>query len=118
MEPQHRFFLALLMNAPSREELLALVGQQFPRKSPAAVVTRWVEEMADMSDETVIVLDATFPETVDVAADDRPDVFLSAFHYFLEQAGQRPAALQDLSDSDLEALRAAFATSALGLLVA
>src|SRR6476659_9674549 len=50
IEPEHRFFLALRMNAPTRDDLFSLVKQRFPRESPAAVVMRWVEELMEMSD--------------------------------------------------------------------
>ncbi len=36
IEPEHRFFLALLMNAPTRADLLALVAQRFPKEAPVA----------------------------------------------------------------------------------
>lgn len=61
VEPEHRFFLALLINAPTREHLLALVGQRFPGQSPADVVLRWVGELAEVTEEGLAILDAEFP---------------------------------------------------------
>src|SRR4051812_25389707 len=74
-EPEHRFFLALLMNAPSRADLLALVARRFPKQSPDAIVLRWVEELTEASDEGVTILDASFPETLEVETEAQPQVF-------------------------------------------
>jgi hypothetical protein len=117
-EPEHRFFLALLMNAPTRADLFALVAKRFPGEPPDAVVLRWVEELTDASDEGVTILDASFPDTLDVEGDDQPDLFLAAFRYFMKPGGKRPAALRDLSPAHIEELRAVIAGSSLGLLTA
>lgn len=116
LEPEHRFFLALLMNAPSRADLLALVTQRFPRKSPVAIVLRWVEELMEISDDGVTILDASFPETLDVESEAQPSVFLAAFRYFLKRDKKLPPMLRDLSPGEVKELRAVFAESALGLL--
>ncbi|MDP9173499.1 MAG: hypothetical protein M3O30_06490 [Planctomycetota bacterium] len=115
-EPEHRFFLALLMNAPTRADLLSLVAQRFPREAPLAVVLRWVEELMEMSDEGVTILDASFPETIEVESEARPDLFLSAFRHFMKRDKKIPPAMRDLSAADVKELRAVFAESALGLL--
>ena len=116
IEPEHRFFLALLMNAPTRGDLLSLVKQRFPRESPAAVVLRWVEELMEMSDAGVTILDASFPEALDVEPDAQPDLFLAAFRYFLKRDKKLPSVMRDLVTRDVNELRAAFAESALSLL--
>lgn len=116
IEPEHRFFLALLMNAPTRDDLLSLVKQRFPRESPVAVVLRWVEELMEMSDAGVTILDASFPETLEVEAEAQPDLFLAAFGYFLKREKKLPPVMRDLAAQDVNELRAAFAESALGLL--
>ena len=118
IEPEHRFFLALLMNAPTRANLLTLVAERFAKQAPSETVLRWVEELTIDSDAGVSALDATFPDTVDVDFESQLDVFLSAFAYFLNRDKKRPSALRDLSAQDIKALRAAFADSALGLLTA
>jgi hypothetical protein len=116
VEPEHRFFLALLMNAPTRAQLLALVAQRVPGKTPVATVLRWAEELTEVSDAGVTMLDASFPETIEVESEARLDVFLSAFGYFLKRDKKRPSALRNLSASEVGELRSAFAESALGLL--
>lgn len=45
--PEHRFFLALLLNVPDRVKLLALVKQRFPKGDPVETVLEWVEELAN-----------------------------------------------------------------------
>jgi hypothetical protein len=117
VEPEHRFFLALLMNAPTREHLLALVAQRFPAAAPPATIQRWVEELTEVTDEGATVLDAAFPETVEVEAEAQPELFLAAFRHFLNRDKKLPPALRDLPAADVKALRAAFAESSLGLLI-
>src|SRR6476659_4488625 len=58
IESEHRFFLALLMNAPTRDDLFSLVKQRFPKQPPATVVMRWAEELMEMSESGVTILDA------------------------------------------------------------
>lgn len=43
---EHRFFLALLLNVPSREKILELVKQRFPGTDPVEKVLDWVEELS------------------------------------------------------------------------
>ena len=117
IEPEHRFFLALLMNAPTRDDLLALVAQRFPGEPPVETVLRWVDELTEASDEGVAILDASFPETVEVEPDAQPEVFLSALRHFLTRDKKLPPALRDLSAAEIKELRAVFAESSLGLLM-
>jgi hypothetical protein len=43
---EHRFFLALLLNVPSREKILELVSKRFPDRDPVETILDWVEELA------------------------------------------------------------------------
>jgi hypothetical protein len=117
-EPEHRFFLALLMNAPTRADLLALVSHRFPRQAPVATVLRWAEELMEVSDEGVSVLDATFPERLDVEPESQPELFLSAFRSFLARDKKLPAPLRHLRAAQVKSLQMVFADSALGVLIA
>jgi hypothetical protein len=116
IEPEHRFFLALLMNAPTRDDLFALVAQRFPRQSPVDVVLRWAEELMEISDTGITILDASFPETLEVDGEARPDLFLAAFRHFLKGDKKLPPVMSDLTARDVNELRTAFAESALSLL--
>jgi hypothetical protein len=115
-EPEHRFFLALLMNAPTRGDLLRLVAQRFPKQSPIDIVLRWTEEMMEASDEGVTILDACFPDSLGVERDSQPDLFLSALRCFMNRDKKLPSGLRDLRAADMKALRTAFAESTLSLL--
>lgn len=117
VEPEHRFFLALLMNAPTRDDLLALVAQRFPRQAPADVVLRWARELMEESDQGVSILDASFPEILEMEVEKQSELFLSAFRYFLKREKKLPKLMRDLPPADVKELRAAFAESILGLLV-
>jgi hypothetical protein len=117
-EPEHRFFLALLMSAPTRADLLSLVAQRFPRKAPVDIVLRWVEELMEVSDEGVAILDASFPETLEVESEAQPNLFLSAFQHFMKRDKKLPPVMRDLTAGDVKKLRSVFAESVLGLLTA
>src|SRR5579884_1717726 len=57
--PDHRFFLALLLNVPDRVRLLAMVHQRFPNVEPVSTILSWIEELATTklwdSDETNVL---------------------------------------------------------------
>jgi len=115
-EPEHRFFLALLMNAPTRTDLLSLVRQRFPKEQPIGVVLRWVEELVEVSDHGVGILDAWFPESIEVEIDGQ-SLFLTAFRYFMKREKKLPAIMRGIPKSAIHELRAIFANSALGILM-
>jgi hypothetical protein len=56
-EPEHRFFLALLLNLDSRRDLYRLVGQRFSGK-PGATIARWMEEIWETVPEAVPPMEA------------------------------------------------------------
>jgi hypothetical protein len=116
IEPEHRFFLALLMNCTSRADLFSLLKQRYPREAPAAVIERWVAELMEATDESVTILDAAFPEVIEVDSEIRPELFLAAFRHFMKRDKKLPSVMHDLSTEDLSTLRYAFAESTLGLL--
>ncbi len=41
----HRFFIALLLNVPQREEIYKLVAQRFPSADPKALILQWLGEI-------------------------------------------------------------------------
>ena len=113
-EVEHRFFLALLLNVPSRADILSLVAQRFPG-APAETILRWAEELTSMADFATWIVDAEFPAEVAVASEEQPGVFLAALRSFLGAGDEDVSAL---SPADLERLRGAFARSSLRALVA
>jgi hypothetical protein len=44
-DPIHRFFLALLLNVPQREEIYRLVAQRFPSSDPKTLILKWLGEI-------------------------------------------------------------------------
>ncbi len=62
--PEHRFFLALLMNVPTPTELLALVAERFPRNPARDTVAGWMAELVDvLGDEEITPLRAAFAQS-------------------------------------------------------
>jgi hypothetical protein len=117
-EPEHRFFLALLMNVPTRADLLKLVAQRFPDVAPTETVLRWAMELAGETEFSFAILDATFPEELGISMDDQPALFLAALRHFMTGAKKAPAELRTVSAAGLKRLREAFAASSLRVLVA
>jgi hypothetical protein len=116
-EPEHRFFLALLMNVPARADLLALVAQRFPAMEPTETVLRWAMELAGDAEFSFAILDAIFPEELGISMDDQPALFLAALRHFMTGAKKVPTALRALPTTKLKRLRDAFTASSLRVLV-
>jgi hypothetical protein len=45
--PEHRFFLALLLNVPDRRRMLEMAARRAPEADPVDTVMEWVEELAN-----------------------------------------------------------------------
>jgi len=108
--PEHRFFLALLLNVPEREAILDLVEARYAG-DPVETVLRWAEELSDASGGTTWILDAEFPLEMRVLAEDELGIFLATLRYFLEGAKAK------LPRAEAALFRAAFARSSLRALV-
>jgi len=113
-DPEHRFFLALLLNVRTRGDLFSLVAQRFPEESVVDVIIRWSEELLEETDCGVAILDAVFPQELDIDFDDQPGVFLAALRKILDADFKVP---MGFPDDGLEQVRSALAESSLGLLV-
>jgi hypothetical protein len=50
-QPDHRFFLALLLNVPSRRRILDMVASEFPKATAEETIERWVRELAELRHE-------------------------------------------------------------------
>lgn len=114
VDPEHRFFLALLLNVQDRANLLLLVSQRFPQVSPLDTILRWAGELMEETELGFAILDAAFPQELDVDFDEQPCVFLAALRKILDANFKLP---KDFPKGALESLRHAFSTSSLGLLV-
>lgn len=116
--PELRFFLALLLNAPERRDFLSLVKQRFSEASPLETVMGWAEELVEVDEFGIRILEARFPEEMDVPEEEQPHVLLTALRYFLEGNDDLPAGLSSFSADELEMLRAEFEASSLQVLLA
>lgn len=58
-DPDHRFFLALLLNVPTRERILEFIAQR-GGEDPVEAVLRWATELAEPADDATWILDAAF----------------------------------------------------------
>ncbi|MEA3208903.1 MAG: hypothetical protein QOE70_1960 [Chthoniobacter sp.] len=116
-EVEHRFFLALLLNVPHRDDILSLVAQRFPGP-PVDTILRWVEELGVTSDSGTWILDAEFPEELAIPMEKQSEVFLATLRHCLED---RPAAVLfptlSLSAIDTQRLRDTLTRSSLKALV-
>ncbi len=117
-DPELRFFLALLMNVTKRDDLLALVARRFPETAPVETILRWAEELMDATDEGTAILDAVFPEVLDIAPEDQPELFLAALRHFVSGSKKPAPSLRPLAAAGLKEVRAALAASSLRILVA
>lgn len=45
-DPEHRFFLALLLNLPNRQAIYQLINQKHPEADPETLILRWIDELA------------------------------------------------------------------------
>jgi hypothetical protein len=114
VEPEHRFFLALLMNAPTKGDVLALIQQRYPEDPAAAVVMHWVEQLAGMGEDGVVLLDAEFPLDLGIDPDDQGDMFMTALAAMIEGSKKAP---KGITVTQMKAMREALSRSSLAVLV-
>lgn len=106
--PEHRFFLALLMNVQNRSDICALITERFPGKSPIEMILCWAEELIEPTDFGITLLDAAFPESLDVAMEDQSHLLIGALRDALE-GGVEPIS----SASNISEIHAALTASCL-----
>ncbi len=87
---EHRFFLALLLTVPGREQILEMIEGRFPGP-PLETVMRWAAELVEVSEEGTWLLDAPFPEELEVPEDEQAARFLEALRGFITGADGREA---------------------------
>ena len=114
---EHRFFLALLLNVPTRDDILSLVAQRFAGP-PIDTIMRWAGELVSASHSATWLLDAGFPGELSIPVDEQSEIFLAALRHFLEgtTAGLAPDTLS-LSSAGLQRLHRALAESSLKPLI-
>ncbi len=83
--PEHRFFLALLLNVEGRERILSLIKNRFPESDPIEKTLDWVSELAQTK-----VMGLNIPNALGVPDFDDFDSFI------LEDM------LKEVSDEDIQ----------------
>lgn len=95
-DTEHRFFLALLLSAPTRADLLGLVAQRF-EGPPEGTTLRWAEELCTESpDGAALLLDAEFPADLDVPLEEQAEMLLSALDALLNGRPAAPSAAEHM----------------------
>ena len=84
--PEHRFFLALLMNVQNRKDILSLVSTRYRDQPPAETILRWIQELIEPSDYGLTLLDVTFPETIDADIDTQFELLIDTLSKVLEES--------------------------------
>ena len=112
-DPEHRFFLALLLNVQTREDFFMLVEQRFPEMPAHGTVMRWLEELMEETEWGLAILDVVFPQELDVESDAQAGVFLSGLRKILDADSVLSG---DFPGDGLSALRTALGESSLALL--
>jgi len=82
--PEHRFFLALLMNVQNRKDIDALIAERYPDNSPTEMILSWAEELVEPTDFGLTLLDAAFPESIDADIDTQFDLLMGSLKDALE----------------------------------
>jgi hypothetical protein len=70
-DPEHRFFLALLLNVEGRERIFSLVKERFPAADPLDKVLDWTFDLAQTR-----VLGENIPNALGIADFDDVDLFI------------------------------------------
>ena len=65
----------------------------------------------------ITILDPSFPETLEIAGEAQPELFMAALRHFMKGGRKLPPAMSALSAAVVKALRTAFAESSLRVLV-
>ena len=94
VNPEHRFFLALLMNVQNRKDILTLVAQRFPGASPIETILGWADELVEPNDFGISLLDASFPETLDIDIQEQSQLFVDALKDALEEKSDNDELLE------------------------
>lgn len=116
-DPAHRFFLALLLNVPVRAGILDLVARRFPG-DPVETVLKWAKELSETSAAGTWILDARFPEELEIGQRRELPVFLALLEQFVRRSALAKRPFKNLPEEDIELMRDAFRRSSLRALVA
>ncbi|PQJ28698.1 hypothetical protein [Rubritalea profundi] len=90
--PEHRFFLALVMNVEKSKDIQALISERFPNQSPIETILGWVEELIEPAEFGLSLLDGAFafPESLDIQ--EQYDLLIDTVRHALEQGSESETA--------------------------
>jgi hypothetical protein len=97
VDPDQRFFLALLLNVPSRRDIFAFIAKRAPDQSPIKTILGWAEELIEPGDFGISLLDAIFPEGLDVPIEAQSQMLIDALAQALEEDGDSKELTGELS---------------------
>jgi hypothetical protein len=97
-DPDLRFFLALLMNVPTRADIFALIVERFPDQFPIDTVLGWAEELIVPTDFGLALLDAPFPETLDVPIGAQGDLLIAELRHAMQESPEDADLSKDLGE--------------------
>ena len=109
-DPDHRFLLALFLNLETREAILAMIARRYSG-DPLENIFQWALDLTHFTEEGLGILDARFPDDLDVPEEEQAALFLAALNHFLVGGGV-PKELKSQSKKNLRSLRGAFEASA------
>ena len=105
IDVEHRFFLALLLNVPMRDDILNLISQRF-HDTPIDTLMRWVEELAETSDSGTSILDAEFPNELAIPLEQQSEKICAALRRMIDdRPGMEFLPPVPLSSTDVQRLR-------------
>lgn len=83
--PEHRFFLALVMNVQNSKDIQSLVTARYPEQPPVETILGWLEELIEPTEFGLTLLDAdfAFPETLDIQ--EQYDLLINVVRLALEK---------------------------------
>ncbi|MDB4740396.1 hypothetical protein OAF87_01105 [Akkermansiaceae bacterium] len=93
IDPDLRFFLALLMNVPTRSDILAFTVQLIPGEPAIETILGWLQDLIEPDESGATLLDATFSETFDVPMHEQPSLIIAAIRSALEDSETETAEL-------------------------
>jgi len=115
-DPEHRFFLALMMNVQERREILSMIRAR-TGTDPVRTVIRWAGELLTETPEGTWILDAACPNLRGVHSGNQADLFLETLSHFL-RGGKPSGRLAALPTTVRRALNASLTNSSWGRLAA
>ena len=82
--PEHRFFLALVMNVENSKDIQALVAARYPEQPAIETILGWVDELIEPTEFGLSLFDAAFgfPESLDIQ--EQYDLLLDVVQQALE----------------------------------